>query len=229
MTDANVRALMALARAQATEAEPFGSLPGPLNKASGSEQMVINDLTAWFASTASVPGQELPYRLIAELMDLGIPHRAAVEAGRLAMPPPVTGRTRYGSPTSRDGMSAARRVAAQEPGMRAQFVLASARRLAEAITDDRLTAQLADEQRFRDMHVAMGRKRRQAARQVDDAAGKSRDGWMVWRCGDHPEARCAALRNRLFTVNNMPGIPGAMHLNCECWSEPWGGISPGPS
>lgn len=229
--DAQVRALMALARAQvvkADESEPFGTPPTELPDLTAPERYVLADLTVWFASTDSVRGQELPYRLVAELMDLGIPNRAAVEAGKLGMPPALTGRNRHGSPGPSKDMTASRRVGWQEPGMRARFVLASATRLAQAILDDRFEAQLADERRYRDMHVAMGRKRRQAARRVDDAAKRSRDGWLVWRCAAKPEAVCAALDGRLFKPDNPPGAyPGAVHPSCRCHAEPWMGVSPG--
>jgi hypothetical protein len=228
--EARVRALMAVARAQTmkgADSEPFGSLPGQGKSLTVPEQSAVSDLTAWFASTKSVPGQQLPDRLIADLVELGIPRRAAVEAGRLAMPAPLTGRTGHGSPTPQEGMSAARRVAWQEPGMRALFVLNSARRLAQAIEDERLSAQLADEQRYRDAHVAMGRRRRQAARQLDDVASQSHDGWCVWRCAAKPEAVCAALEGRVFKASNPPAIPGAVHMSCRCSAEPWAGPTPG--
>lgn len=223
-----VRALMAVARAQTTKAdpEPFGFPAADIANLTGPEQAVVDDLTAWFASTRSVPGQELPNRFITELTDLGLPRRAAIEAGRLAMPPPLTGRTRYGSPGPLDDMSVARRVAWQEPGMRARFVLASSQRLARAIDEDREDAQLTDERRYRDDHVAMGRRRRQAARAMDEAAKESPNGWLVWRCGDNPEATCSALDGRAFPASLPPAIAGAVHLHCRCHVEPWNGPTP---
>lgn len=232
---------MALARARVAktstiqpldtaEPEPFGPLPYQVDGYTEAERAVVNALTAWFASTRAVPGQELPYRLIAELMELGIPQRAAVEAGRLAMPPPLTGRTRHGSPGPLDDMTAARRVAWREPGFRARFLLNSARRLTEAITEDRLDTQLDLERRWRDAHVTMGRRRRQAARQADQVAQDSHSGWLVWRTGGpDPCGTCASLAGRLFTRDNPPDgtYPGAVHPACRCRAESWAGARPG--
>lgn len=207
--DAQVRALMAMARAKAaaTSGEP------------------LQALTDWFASQPAIPATELPDDLVDELVARGLSRQAVIDAGKLASRPPLTGRSRYGSPSPRDGMTAVRRVASEEPGMRAQFVLASARRLTDA---DDFDDQLAVEQRYRDMHVALGRKRRQAARQVDAAESQSLAGWLVWRCAAKPEARCAALEGRLFTPDNPPGAyPGAVHVSCRCHAEPWNGPTPG--
>lgn len=212
LVDATVRALMALARA----------------KAAGTDADLLADLADWFGSQPAIAATELPDDLIAKLVARGYTRKAVMEAGRLASSPSMSGRSRYGSPAPKDDMTAARRVAVDEPRLRAQFVIASSHRLTEAEAEDRLSAQLADEQRYRDMHVAMGRKRRQAARQVDDAAKRSRDGWLVWRCAAKPEAVCAALDGRLFKPDNPPGAyPGAVHPSCRCHAEPWMGVSPG--
>lgn len=211
MTDAHVRALIALARAKAAVGDPS----------------LLERLTRWFASPEAITATDLPDDLIAALVADGYTREAAVEAGKLASYPPLSGRTRHGSPGRKDDMTALRRVATEEPGMRAQFVLASAQRLTDADTDGGLSDQLKDEQRFRDMHVALGRKRRQAARQVDEATSRSRDGWLVWVCAEKPEARCKALEGRLFTADNPPGAyPGAVHISCRCSAAPWSGPTP---
>lgn len=108
--------------------------------------------------------------------------------------------------------------------MRAAYVMAAAERLTEA--QGGYDAALHREQLYRDLHVAAARNRRSAARELDQTAAESRDGWMVWRCGDHPEPECAALNGRVFTVGNAPGIPGAVHPNCQCWAESWTGLHP---
>lgn len=211
--DATVRALMALARA----------------KAATSDADLLADLTDWFGSQPAIAATELPDDLVAKLVARGYTHQAVMEAGRLASSPSMSGRSRYGSPAARDGMTAVRRVGVEEPRLRAQFVIASAHRLTEATADDRFSAQVEDEQRYRDMHVAMGRKRRQAARQADQAASESPGGWLVWRTAAKPEAICRALSGRIFSPDNPPGglYPGAAHLNCKCHVEAWTGATPG--
>lgn len=207
--DTQVRALMAVARAKAAAAsgEP------------------LQALTEWFASQPAISATELPDELVDELVAHGFSRQAVIDAGKMASHPPLTGRSRYGSPSPKDGMTAVRRIASEEPGMRAQFVLAGAQRLTDA---DDFAEQLAAEQRYRDMHAALGRKRRRAARQVDDAESQSHSGWLVWRCAAKPEARCAALEGRLFTPDNPPGVyPGAVHVSCRCHAEPWNGPTPG--
>lgn len=196
-------------------------------KAAATRGEPLRALTDWFASRDAIAATELPERLIDELVARGLDRQAVIDAGRLACDPPMTGRSRHGAPKPRGGMNAVRRVASEEPRMRAQFVLASARRLAEAEVEDRFSEQLVNEKRYRDMHVALGRKRRQAARQADEAASQSRAGWLVWRCAAKPEARCKALEGRVFHVDNPPGAyPGAVHLSCKCHSDPWMGPTP---
>lgn len=220
--DATVRALMALARAKAATVQDEDD-----DHHRAAAVLLLAALAAWFGSRPAISSTELPGELIARLVAYGFTHRAAVEAGKLASYPPLTGRGRYGSPQPVPDMTTARRVASEEPEMRAEFVVASADRLTEAEATDSLEQQLEAERRYRDMHVAMGRRRRWAAQRLDEVTAKATSGWMVWRCGTHPEAVCAALRGRIFPVDNPPGLPGAMHLNCQCWAEPWGGPAPG--
>lgn len=191
---------------------------------------LLADLTDWFGSQPAIAATELPDELVAKLVARGYTHQAVMAAGELASSPSMSGRSRYGSPAPRDDMTAVRRVAVDEPRMRAQFVIASAHRLTEAEAADRFSAQLEAEQRYRDMHVALGRKRRQAARQADEAAGESAGGWLVWRTAAKPEAICRALSGRIFKPDNPPGglYPGAAHISCKCHAEPWAGPTPGP-
>jgi len=209
--DATVRALMALARAKAAK------------QPDRDDDALVALLTAWFASQPAIAATALPDDLVAALVARGFTQRAAIEAGELGSDPTMAGRSRYGAPAVKPNMTTQRRVATEEPELRARYVVAAAERLTDA---DDYDVALAREKTYRDQHVAAGRNRRKAARELDRVAATSKTGWLVWRCGDHPEPECKALNNRIFTVDNPPGIPGAMHPNCKCWSEPYGGFVP---
>lgn len=209
-----VRALMALARAKA--ADPIAS-----------QAQVLTALTEWFASPTAITATDLPPELIDALVNIGIDHKAALVAADRVLSKPMTGRSRHGAPAPLPNMTATRRIASEEPEMRAMFLLASARRLTQALIDGAYTQALENEQRFLDMHVAAGRNRRKAARRVDDIA---RDGQvLVWRAvmDDRTTPDCAALDGRLFTADHPPGgvYPGAKHIRCRCRASAWG--SPG--
>lgn len=217
--DARVKALMALARAKAA---------GPdLRKASpvASETAVLEQLTAWLASAAAIHATELPGALIDALTGLGADRASAVAAGELVLSRPLSGRTRGGAPQPTARMSAARRVAVEEPRLRAQHVLAAARRLTKARSDGRYDAGIEAEQRYLAQHVAAGRNRRKAAQKVDEAA-KNGGPVLVWRTAgdDRVEAICRAMEGRLFTADNPPNglYPGAAHPRCRCHAEPYG-------
>lgn len=217
-TDAKARAWMALARAQVHKALGFDVVR---------ERAVLAALTSWFASKEAVTAKQLPDNLIKMLIDVGIDAGIAEHVGEMVLAKPLSGRSRHGAPAPYRGMTAARRVASEEPEMRARYVLAAARRLTEAVENDLYDQALSNEKRYLGMHVAAGRKRRVAARQVDDIARNNPV--LVWRtAGDNRvEAACRALEGRLFTADNPPdGIyPGAAHPRCRCHAAAWG--SPG--
>jgi hypothetical protein len=197
---------MALARAHVVKADATSSL------------------AAWFGSPAAISADQLPTHLIAEMVGTGISYRAAREAGALGLSVRLTGRSRYGSPAPRDGMSLMRRTAGEEPEMRARYVMAAARRL----TADDSDAAMKREQNYLAMHVAAGRKRRAAAALVDVVASHSATGFLRWNTmhDDRVDGRCAALDGRLFTIGNLPdggAIPGALHPRCRCYATAWGG------
>jgi SPP1 gp7 family putative phage head morphogenesis protein len=201
---------MALARAQVAKAQRV------------SELEVRARLTAWFSSKEAIHATQLPAGLIDALVGLGIDRKAAVTVGEMVLGNPLTGRSRYGAPGGFEGMPATRRVAAEEPRMRADYLLAAARRLTEALKKDRYDQALETERRYLDAHVAAGRNRRAAAQRLDELG---KDGQMlVWRTAgdDRVTPECAALEGRLFTADNAPGIPGAMHSRCRCSAETWG-------
>lgn len=198
---------MALARAHATKATAGDASP----------------LAAWFGSPAAINATRLPPDLIAELVALGVSERAARKAGALALSVRLTGRSRYGSPAPYAGMPLTRRVAGEEPEMRARYVIAAARRL----TEDDSNAAVKREQNYLAMHVAAGRKRRAAAALVDVVASHSATGFMRWNTmhDNRVDSQCRALEGRLFTVDNLPDgqIPGAVHPRCRCYATAWGG------
>jgi SPP1 gp7 family putative phage head morphogenesis protein len=206
MADAQVRALMALARATAGD----------------SASAMAKSLAAWFGSPAAINASQLPPNLIAELVALGISRRAARKAGALALSVRLTGRSRYGSPAPYAGMPLTRRVASEEPGLRARYVIAAARRL----TEDDSDAAVKREQNYLAMHVAAGRRRRAAAALVDVVASKSGP-WLVFRTqhDDRVDGQCAALDGRIFNIDSPPDgkIPGAVHPRCRCYATAWGG------
>lgn len=197
---------MALARAHATKATTGD---------------VTSSLAAWFGSPAAINATRLPSDLVAELVALGISERAARKAGALALAVRLTGRSRYGSPTPYVGMPLTRRVAGEEPDLRARYVIAAARRL----TEDNSDAAVKREANYLAQHVAAGRRRRAAAALVDAVAKHSATGYMRWntRHDNRVTPDCAALEGRLFTIDNPPGIPGAMHMRCRCYATAWGG------
>lgn len=218
--EAAVRALMALARAKVSSAQ--------LTKVDHSipytaDQHLVTALTNWFASADAVKATELPDYLIEMLVASGIKREVAEQVGHMVLAKPMTGRTRHGAPRAQDHMAAMRRVASEEPQMRALYVLAASKRLTVAAEDDNSTSALTRERRYLDMHVAAGRGRRAAAKKVDALDSQL----LVWRTQEDSkvEARCAMLDHRLFTIDNPPdGVyPGAAHPKCRCYAVAWRG------
>lgn len=181
-----------------------------------SESAVLAALTAWFASGAEAV--ELPPHLLSMLVSIGISEKAAEQAGPMVLATRIPA-AMHSSPHGQTGMSARGWVSSQEPKLRAQYLLAAAKRLSSASDWD---AALALEQRYVAMHARAVRNRRDAAGKVDAIDTPV----LVWRTAgdDRVEPRCAALDGRLFTANRPPDgvLPGAVHLNCRCHAEPWG-------
>lgn len=205
--DATVRALMALARASVTKVDH--SIPIV------PEQHLIAALTAWFASPDAVRATALPDDLVDQLVATGIKREVAEQVGRVVLAKPMTGRTRHGAPAPLTEMPATRRVASEEPQMRALYVLAASKRLT-ADPDG-----MSRERRYLDQHVAAGRNRRAAAKKVDSLGAEI----LVWRTQEDSrvDPRCAMLDRRLFSVDAPPdGVyPGAAHPKCRCYAEVW--------
>lgn len=213
--NSNTRAMVALAKAKsATMAQLLKVVDEQASQAA-----VLAALTVWFGSSDAVQADQLPPRLISMLMQLGVSRNAAERIGSMATVKSLSGRTKGGSPAPEREMTVVRRVASEEPRMRAMYVLAAARRLTAAEDFD---AAMDRETLYLKMHVQAGQNRRRAAKKVDDLG----DHVLVWRtAGDsRVEARCAMLEGRLFTPNNPPDgeIPGAVHPRCRCHAEVFG-------
>ncbi|HEX4395174.1 MAG TPA: hypothetical protein VH084_27120 [Mycobacterium sp.] len=224
-SEARVRALMAVARAHvssvAAELVKFDTA-SPLND----QSVAMYVLTSWFASKEAIAAVDLPEDVLEVLVSVGVNREAAIEIGKLILAKPLSGRSRYGTPSAFTGMGALRRVATEEPEYRAAYLLASARRLTEAKALGDYAHALEKERRYLDMHVAAGRGRRAAAKKVDDVS-ESEGPLLVWRTrqDSRVDPRCAMLEGRLFTADNPPdGVyPGAVHPRCRCWAVGWGG------
>lgn len=209
------RALMALARAKAAK------------KKQHRDSALLALLIAWLGSKAAVGVSSFPPDLSAALTRGGFDPAAVAAIGEKLLSRPLSGRTRHGAPASYNGMPATRLVAAGEPKMRAQYILAALERLTEARAEGRYDQALNVEQNYLDAHVAAGRNRRRAARRVDELAPDEGQ-LLVWRtAGDsRVEATCRSLEGRLFRASNPPDglIPGAVHPRCRCTAQRWGGV-----
>lgn len=208
------------------------------------EAAVIAALVVFFASVSAVKATLLPVRLVNRLVALGLEPRAVRAAGRLAMAPPLTGRGRYGSPTrtTDPATTTLRTVKAEEPLMRARYVLAASKRLTRAIrlskrTDqqkpkaegkpkskvDLFVAAVRVEKTYLDAHRKAGQNRARAAAAMDRvAAAAGPDGKLRWNTqrDNRVSPDCAVLEGRLFTADKPPNglIPGAVHPRCRCYA-----------
>ena len=183
---------------------------------------ILAALALWFASAAAVKAVRLPGDLVRRLIALGLSKRAVWAAARITMAPSLSGRRRGGSPTPGPGMSTVRTVAAEEPEMRAAYLLKAAERLDEAERLDVLAAALRQEHRYLDQHTAAGRNRVRAARELDRVAAEEGP-WLVWttRNDARVDPTCRELSGTVFTVDNPPKglLPGAAHPTCRCFAR----------
>jgi hypothetical protein len=181
---------------------------------SRAEEVVVAAVAAYLATRAAVAAVRLPTVLVGRLVGLGLSQRAVREAGRMVMAPPLTGRTRWGSPAVPEPgvvVSAARTVAADEPLMRARYLLNAAKRLTDAFIAGNFSPALKAERRYLDQHRAAGLGRRAGAAAVDAVAARSQ-GYLVWVGGTCPE--CQPLDGQVFRVGDMPLPP--IHNSCRC-------------
>lgn len=219
----------------------------PEDRLSPTEQALVVLLATWLASAAAAKAVELPADLLAGLVGLGIDRKAARAAGRLALAAPLAGRGRYGSPapTGSDtgtaggagpdwpapgspihpGDSAHRDALTSAPGYRAQFLINSARRLANARSEGRrLDTAMAQERAWLGAHRAAQRNRLRVAEHMDELAQQSP--WLEWHAvlDDRTTPDCRAMNGAIFTLDVPPAIgwPGAVHPRCRCWATPFG-------
>jgi hypothetical protein len=108
-------------------------------------------------------------------------------------------------------VSAARTVAADEPWLRALYLLNAAKRLTAAILAGAFAAALIAERRYLNQHRAAGIERRAGAAAVDEVAARS-TGYLVWVGGTCPQ--CKPLDGQVFRPGNMPLPP--IHPGCAC-------------
>lgn len=104
---------------------------------------------------------------------------------------------------------------------RAQFVLASARRLSAAARGgENLRAALETERRYYGLHLQALWNRARGASQVDSAAQSYGDllGWYTV-LDRRTSAECRAASGRNFSVMAQPliGWPGTVHPHCRCY------------
>lgn len=197
------------------------------------EQEAVAALTAFIAEAVLVEAVTLPPRIYARLLRLGLRRDAVQAAATLTLRAPFF-RTHARGP--RSGGTAAAQVAAQEPELRARYLLAAARRITRDLRTivptkpgetpptvaQRLTDALRRERRHWRAHVDAQRNRRQAAREVDRLAQVSP--WWEWQTANDArvEADCRRFAGRTFTVADPPRLngrvvfPGAVHPHCRC-------------
>lgn len=184
---------------------------------------VLAALALYFASAAAISAVTLPAGLMRRMVALGITPRAARAAAKMTMQPALTGRRRYGSPSSTPGMSTSRAVAADEPKMRAAYLLNAAERLDQADRDGAFVPARRMERSYLAAHSYAGRNRARAAAELDRVAAEHGP-WLVWRTqrDSRVDPECGALEGTVFTIDNLPKgqIPGAVHPRCRCRAEP---------
>lgn len=195
------------------------TLPPQQQGLTPTEEAVIAALALFFASLLAVNALGLPASLVQRLVALGLTKTAILAAATIALTPPLSGRGRAGSPTSR--ASTARAAAADEPEMRARYVLAAAKRLTEAETRNVFDEAVRVEQTYLQRHRQAGRNRARAAAALDEVAA-AQGPWLVWRTQNdgRVESECRALSGQVFTIDNPPDglIPGAVHPHCRCYA-----------
>lgn len=129
-----------------------------------------------------------------------------------------------GTPAGSPMTSTARQAKADEPTMRAQYILTAAKRLTRAQTLDVYDQALRLEQTYLEQHRGAGQNRVKAAQALDEIAAKHGP-WLQWIAvlDQRTTPDCRALNGRLFTIDNLPNgqIPGAVHPRCRCRAAPF--------
>jgi hypothetical protein len=220
-----------------TSPQPYQQFPYEQQKSSPAEEAVVAALVAYFASKAAIHAVLLPKKLTDAMEAVGIAPMAARAAGKLALSVPLTGRSRHGAPgspspgswvgpSSVDTPTMARRVAADEPRMRARFTVNSAQRLTQRLLDGTFTQGLEQENTYLVQHVMAGRNRRQAAKSLDTVADRAGSGFLKWvaKMDSNTTPDCEKLNGTVFSIEDPPALPGAVHPQCV----PSGTVVSGP-
>lgn len=206
--------------------DPYQDPAHPAAEPDSAEQAAIAALAVYLAGTGAVAATTLPVALVARLALLGLPARAVRAAGRITLAPPLTGRGGWGSPAPPprprdrgDTVSMRRLTAANEPTMRARYLLAAAKRLTAALAEGKFTAGLARERTYLQAHRRAGIRRQRIARDYDRLA--VRHAYLRWQAvlDNRTTPDCAARHGSVWRVSNPPyPPPGAVHVSCRCTS-----------
>ena len=115
--------------------------------------------------------------------------------------------------------------------MRARYIVNAARRLTDALLEGEFINGLKAERRNLVAHVQAGKNRSAAAQALDGVAARAPGGLLQWvaKMDQATTPDCAALNGALFTLDNPPGVPGAMHPRCRCTARPALMSSPFPA
>lgn len=217
------------------------------------EAAIIAAIALWLASMAAIRATLLPPRLADMLVSIGAAPQAARVAGRMSLDVPMSGRSRWGapgptvdpiapgfSPIFSPEASVAKQAAAEEPSMRARYIVNAAKRLTESLLEGEFIDGIQAEKRNLVAHVQAGKNRAKAAAALDKAfAEAGPEGKLRWTT--HPERGdvtpdCEALNGRIFSRDNpiivetdegpMTARPGMMHPHCHCTGDQVGALFP---
>lgn len=217
-----------------TSPQPYQQFPYEQpQQSSPAVEAVIAALALYFISKAAIHGITLPEKLTDAMEAIGIAPVAARDAGKLALSVPMSGRSWNGAPavsapeswigpSSEATPTMARRVAADEPRMRARYVVNSAQRLTESLIDGTYSSSLDAENRYLVLHVQAGRNRQTAAKQLDQVATRAGTSFLQWvaKLDAATTEDCRRLHGTIFSIEDPPGIPGAVHPACRCRAIP---------
>lgn len=188
---------------------------------------MVAAVVVYLASTAAVAAVTLPVALVGRLTALGLSLRAVRAAGRITLWPPLTGRSRWGSPApgrarDRGGVVSMTRLTGEhEPEYRARYLLAAAKRLTRAAAQGRWTAGVAQERTYLEAHRQAGLRRARIARDYDRLARHHTFLKWVAVLDQRTTPDCRARNGSVWNVANppFPG-PGAQHVSCRCTAAP---------
>ncbi len=205
------------------------------------EQHALAALTGFLAEAALVGTIALPPYVYAKLLALGLDRRAIRAAAALTLRGPIFRRPASGP---RQTGTAQAQTAAQEPAMRALYLLNAATRMTRDLRTlipprpgeklppaaQRLADALRRERRYWRMHVDAQRRRRVAAHAVDKIAQNAPTSWLAWQTMDDSrvDSDCRALAGTVFpldqppTVHGRPTFPGQVHPRCRCIARAFG-------